>query len=117
MQRLVERELLDDVVRERDELRAVLRDLLEGRGLRLSASEVEGLSRAAKLLRADGCYECAFGLQQGRGHYHAAADRAAAYRFLLGPDSIDGWLRVDTGNTVRAAVLRFLDALVKAGAS
>lgn len=104
--------------RENAELRAVLRDVLEGKGLTFTKDELEGLDRVRRIIEADGCFDCAFRDEPGgrHQHFHHPADRASAYRLLLGPDSIGGLPRKDNDNTVRAALLRTLNLLIKAGA-
>lgn len=107
----------EDLLKERDQLRAVLADLMQGRQLDLDATEVLGIERALRLLKEDGCYDCAFPRYKGNygGHHHNPADRASSYRLLLGPNDGTEQPRKDTGNTVRSVLLRVLEVLVKAG--
>lgn len=106
--------LRPELVRERDELRAILRDVVEQRGLALTVAEAEALERLLKMIKADGCYECAFGspesptisgFSRASLHHHHPNDRASVYRMMLSPG-----LKPE-----RAALMRILEVLVKAG--
>lgn len=101
-----------------DDLRAVLRDSMMERGLTLTPTEVISLDRVLKLLKADGCYECAFGAPHDRWtqhHDHHPQDRAMAYRLMLGPFAIDG--KTPSKDPTRATLLRILELLVAGGAT
>lgn len=63
------------------DVRKVLRDLLEEQGLNVEANR-EQLLNAARMLKVDGCYACAFPQPSDlpQNHFHAQIDRAQALR-------------------------------------
>lgn len=99
--------------KERDELRAVIRDLVEGRGLTVTEEERGMLDYALKILKADGCHECASGREDGDRSYHAyhhdhhPDDRAHAYRRVLGAPNANGPV------TTKTVLVRILEVLVR----
>jgi len=74
------------LAKERDELRLVLNDFLEGKGV--SLDDKKELLRLDAILQADGCYDCAFPTNSIQHHHHPN-DRAATYRLMLGPPAHD----------------------------
>lgn len=100
---------INQLAKERDDLRAVLKDTLE------TATVADtSLQKVRALLLADGCWECAYPSlalhKEQQNHYHAPADRASAYRMLLGPvdDDVIGVPR----NVVRDGLLRLLNLIL-----
>lgn len=103
---------------ENAELKAVLRDVLEGKGFTFTSSEVDDLQLARKLLEADGCWTCV-GLDASPSyhhhhpphHYHQPQDRALALRaFFSAP-----WVGSSAVNPIRVMLVRIFDAIIKAG--
>lgn len=109
------------LLRERDELRAVIRDLVEGRGFSVTPEEHAGLAYACKVLKADGCHECAEERpDEGRSyaaynHNHHPDDRAAAYRSVLGPGLEMNYrgVPVNGPRPAHVALIRILEVLVR----
>lgn len=100
---------INQLAKERDDLRAVLKDTLE-----TAAVADTSLQKVRALLLADGCWECAYpssALHKARqNHHHAPVDRASAYRMLLGPaDDVE---RPLSHNVVRDDLLRLLTLIL-----
>lgn len=100
------------LVKENAELKAVLRDVLEGKGLALTTDELENLRNIQKLIKSDGCWDCVYGVD-GQ-HSHHPVDRAASYRALFTSTVITS--RGYEGSSPGALLLRILDVITKAGA-
>lgn len=102
------------LAKERDELKLVLSDVLEGKGIGFTSGSA--LARIRALVRADGCPDCAFP-RNSIVHHHHVDDRAHAYRTLLGPsteEDLEASRRQDLASvTPREALLRLLDLVIK----